>query len=585
MDTTRASEQLSEEQPEVNQPGLSQLREAVANYTPLELPSRATLRQDAIAGLNSAVSSVPDGMASGILAGVNPIYGLYACMVGPIVGGIFSSTQLMIVATTSASALAAGQALADLPPGPRDNALFVLVILIGAFQVLFGLLRFGRLVRFVSYSVMTGFIIGIAVLTILSQLPTITGYQPAGSNRVIQTFNLLANLGQIKLLSLALAALTLVLAILLPRTRLGNFGRLLAIVIPSVVVVLFGLGSVQIVRDVGEIPAGVPTPVLPSFFEITFNVVSGALAVAAIILVQGAGVSQSVPNPDGSQRLMSRDFIAQGAANTASGFFRGLPVGGSLSTTALTVVSGARTHWAPIFAGVWMALIVVLFPGIVSYVAMPALGALLIFASLSTIKPSEALSIWNTGWPSRLAITTTFLATLFLPIQAAVGIGVVLSALLYLNESSTDISLVELVKRPDGRIEEHKPPKQLPSSQVTVLHIYGHLFYAGARTLERLLPTPQGAQSPVVILRLRGHTTIGATLIEVLANYAGKLQAVNGRLYLSGVSEGAYDQIVRTGKLHLSGPVRAYEATPIVGQSTHEAVADARTWLVDTDDA
>ena len=83
--------------------------------------------------------------------------------------------------------------------------------------------------------------------------------------------------------------------------------------------------------------------------------VTGALAVAAIILVQGAGVSQSVPNPDGSRRSMSRDFIAQGAANVASGFFRGLPVGGSLSTTALTVISGARSRWAAIFAGLWMA--------------------------------------------------------------------------------------------------------------------------------------------------------------------------------------------------------------------------------------
>ena len=124
-------------------------------------------------------------------------------------------------------------------------------------------------------------------------------------------------------MSLALAVLTLVLAVVLPLTKLGNFGRLLAIVVPSVLVVLFSLGSVQIVRDVGEIPQGVPTPVMPSFFDVTFDVVTGAVAVAAIILVQGAGVSQSVPNPDGSRRSMSRDFIAQGAANVASGFFRG----------------------------------------------------------------------------------------------------------------------------------------------------------------------------------------------------------------------------------------------------------------------
>ncbi|MDQ3930816.1 MAG: SulP family inorganic anion transporter, partial [Chloroflexota bacterium] len=581
MDKTPTREstpdQASDVEPEVDQPGLSRLREAVAARTRQlpglpKMPGGTVLREDALAGLNSAVSSVPDGMASGLLAGVNPIYGLYACMVGPIVGGIFSSTRLMIVATTSASALAAGQTLSALPPGPsRDNALFVLVILTGVFQILFGVMGLGRFVRFVSYSVMTGFIIGIAVLTILSQLPTIAGYEPEGGNRVIRAFNLVANARQLNYVSLALAVLTLFLAVALPLTKLGNYGRLLAIIVPSVLVVLFQLGSVQTVGDVGEIPSGVPTPVLPSFFDITFDVMTGALALAAIILVQGAGVSQSVPNPDGSRRSMSRDFIAQGAANVASGFFRGLPVGGSLSTTALTVLSGARSQLAPIFAGLWMAVIVVLFPGLVSLVAMPALGALLIIASLSTIKPQEALSIWNTGWPSRLAIVTTFLATLFLPIQAAVGIGVALSALLYLNQSSTDVSVVELVERPDGRIEERKPPSQLSDNTATVLDVYGHIFYAGARTLERLLPRPEGAQNPVVILRLRGRTTVGATLVEVLANYANKLKAVGGRLYLTGMSEGAYEQIVRTGKLRLSGPVRAYEATPILGQSTREA--------------
>ena len=577
MEETRAPDL----EPEVNQPGLRELREAVANHLGRRLPSGASLRDDGIAGLNSAVSSVPDGMASGILVGVNPIYGLYACMVGPIAGGIFSSTRLMIIATTSAASLSAGQALGGLQAEARDSALFLMVVLIGALQVLFGLSRTGQLTRFVSYSVMTGFIIGIAVLTILSQLPTVSGYEPtAGNNKVTQTLNLLSNLDRVDLWSLAAAAATLVLALLLPRTKLGNFGRLAAIVIPSVLVALFHMDGVAVVRDVGDIPGGIPTPHLPSFSDLSFDVLTGAFAVAVVILVQGAGVSQSVPNPDGSRRSMSRDFIAQGAANVASGFFRGLPVGGSLSTTALTVISGARTRWAAIFAGLWMALLVIVFPGLVSYVAMPALGVLLILASVSTIKPSEALAIWHTGWPSRLASVTTFLSTLLLPIQAAVGIGVVLSALLYVNESSTDISVVELAKRDDGLIEEHKAPGQLRSNKVTVLDVYGHLFYAGARTLARLLPKPGDAQNPVVVLRLRGRNNVGATLIEVLASYADKLHEANGRLYLTGISEGAYEQVVRTGKLKLTGPVRAYEATPVRGQSTEEAVADARTWLV-----
>lgn len=452
--------------------------------------------------------------------------------------------------------------------------------MIGLVQILFGLLQLGRLTRFVSYSVMTGFIIGIAVLTVLSQFPTVTGYEPSGGNKIAQTLDLLANLGQINPQSLALAVLTLVLAVILPRTRLGNLGTLMAIAVPSVLVALFRLGDVQVIQDVGDIPSGLPTPFVPSFSALTLDVVTGALAVATIILVQGAGVSQSVPNPDGSRRSISRDFIGQGAANVASGLFRGLPVGGSLGSTVLSVSSGARTRWATIFAGLWMTAIVVLFPSAVSYVAMPALAALLIVASLRTIQPTVAASLWNTGWPSRLASIPTFLATLFLPIQAAVGLGDVLSVLIYVSESSADVSVVELVEHSDGRIEERKPDKELASNRVTVLDVYGHLFFAGARTLERLLPAPRDARNPVVVLRLRGRTSVGATLIEVLATYADKLQAVNGRLYLTGLSEEAHDQVVDEGKLPLSGPVRAYEVSPIVGESTRRALADARSWLV-----
>jgi len=309
-------------------------------------------------------------------------------------------------------------------------------------------------------------------------------------------------------------------------------------------------------------------------------VLTGALAVAVIILVQGAGVSQSVTDPNGSRSSMSRDFIGQGAANVAAGLFRGLPVGGSLSATALNVVSGARTRWAAIFAGLWVALIVILFPGLVSYVAMPALGALLIFAGVSAIKPADALSVWETGWSSRLAGGVTLLGTLVLPIQIAVAIGVVLSAFLYLNHSSADLSVGELVERPDGRIEERKAPKHLPSDQVTVLDVYGSLSYAGARTLERLLPSPQGARNPVVILRLRGRTTVGATLVDVLSTYAGRLRAANGRLLLSGISEDARHHLDHDGKIRMSGPVRLYEATPIIGQATRQAYADAHAWLV-----
>jgi SulP family sulfate permease len=572
--------ETSEAGPAIQQPGLVQLRDAVTNHLWPKLRGLAALRRDGLAGLSSAVSNVPDGMANGVLVGVNPVYGLYASMMGPAVGGLFSSTQLMVITTTAAASLSTSQALGVLQGEQRAEAIFLMVMLAGAFQILFGLFQLGKLIRFVSYSVTTGFLSGVSVLLILNQLPVITSYDATGNNRIAQTLDLLLNLGQIDVASLAIAALTFALAVVLPRTHVGNFGRLAAIATTSLLVAVLGLGDVQVVRDVGRIPHGVPLPVLPSLSSLNLDVITGALAVALVVLVQGAGVSQSVPNPDGSRRSTSRDFIAQGAANVASGLFRGLPVGGSLSATALNVIYGAQSRWAVVLAGVFMALIVVAFPGLVSYIAMPALGALLIIAGLTSLKPRDIRSVWRAGWPSRIAALGTFLAALFLSIQAAVGIGVLLSALLYVSRSSTDVSLVELVERSDGRIEEREPPQRLPSNTVTVLDVYGHLFYAGARTLERLLPAPQGSRNPALILRLRGLTTAGVTLQDVLENYADKLAEVDGKLYLTGISQRVRDQVIHTGKLRLSGPVEVYKATPIRGQSTRRAVDDAQTWLI-----
>jgi sulfate permease, SulP family len=571
--------ETSEAQPEIEQPGLSRLREAVANARQ-QLPGRATLIQDGLAGVNSTIGSAPDAMANAILAGVNPLYGLYAAMIGPIVGALFTSTQLMIISSTSAAALAANQSLGGLTGEARDRALFLMVVLIGGFQIVLGLLRAGQLTRFVSYSVMTGFLAGVAMLMVLSQFPTVTGIEATGSNKLTQALSVIANIGQADWLTLGTALLALLLIIILPRTPLGNLGPLVAIIVPSVLVVLLGWDSVQTVRDVGEIVRGFPRISLPSFSDLTPGMITGALAVALIVIVQGAGVSQSVPNPDGRWRSTSRDILAQGASNLVAGLFRGVPVGGSLSSTALSVVAGSRTRWAAILSGVCMALIVLFAPGLIAYVAMPALGALLIHAGLGTIKLQEWLEIWEIGWPPRLASISTLLATLTLPIEAAVGLGMVLSAMLYLYQSSGDLSVVELVEQPDGLIEERKRPHKLKDNHITVLDIYGPLFYASARTLGRLLPSPEEARNPVVVLRLRGLTKVGATLIEVLASYARKLKEVNGRLYLSGMSEQVYQQLGGAGKLRSTDYVQAYNATPIRGQSTRAAIAHAQEWLV-----
>jgi SulP family sulfate permease len=227
-----------------------------------------------------------------------------------------------------------------------------------------------------------------------------------------------------------------------------------------------------------------------------------------------------------------------------------------------------------------MLVILAVFSGLVAKIAVPTLGAILIFAAIGSIKPGEITSILRTGRISQIAVVTTFAATLFLPVAAAVGIGVALSLLLQLNQEAMDLAVVELVPREDGRFEERPPPAALTSHHVTILDVYGSLMYAGARTLETRLPDPAGARSPVVVLRLRRRTSLGATFVKVVGDYADRLAEADGRLYLSGLEPSLTERLHRTG--HLDGPVRAFEATPVVGESTEAAYHDAQAWLVKT---
>lgn len=557
---------------------------------PLPVATAATesrwsrLRKDTVAGLINAVVSVPDGLACAALAGVNPVYGLYTSITAPIGGSLLVSAQLMQIATTSASALAAAQAIASYPAGQRDAALFLLVVLVGLFLAVFGLLKLGRLVRFVSHAVMTGFLIGVAVVLVLDQLAPLVGFHPRGANEIVQFVDLVAHASRFSLPTIITGLIALGILFGLERTRLATLSSLFALVVPTLVVALVGWESVESVAQVSPIPRGIPVPALPDLSLFTPQLLLSAFALAVVIAVQGAGVSQSVKNPDGSPISVSRDMIAQGAANVASGLFSGIPAGGSVGQTALNVTVGARSRWAGVLHGVWMLIIVLLVPGLVGRVPMTVLAALMIMAGISAINVREARSIWNTGGAARWSISVTFVATLVLSIPLAVAAGVLLTVVLYLKSSASDVRVLELVRLDDGRIAASKPPARLPGNKVTVLDVDGSLFFAGARTLSDALPIPEGAARPVVVLRLRGYTSVGATLIEVLDDYADALAEVGGRLYLSGVDKEVGRQLRRAGKLDLDRAVHLIPADDIFGASTEQAMAHASAWLGSTRD-
>ena len=537
------------------------------------------LIKDVVAGLVQGIASVPSGLASAALAGVNPIAGIYTSAFAPIAGGLLVSAQRMHIAATAASALAAGETIARYPAPERMDAMILVTVTAGAFLCLFSLLRVGRLMKYVSQSVMTGFLIAVAVVVVLDQAAPLVGYDPPEGSKPFQFWSLLTDLGSIHLPTLAVGATALALAVLVARTRLAIFSSIVALAVPTLIVLLLGWSGVRLVADAGGMGGGLPAPSLPSIGLVDLDLVIGAFALASIIAIQGAGISQSMRNVDDEPISVDRDILAQGAGNFAAGLFSGIPAGGSVGQTALHLSAGAQTRWASIFCGFWILAILLFLSTPVGYVPMAALAALMIIAGLGAIDVAEARSIWAVGWLPRIAAIVTFLAGLFFSLTVAIAVGVALSGALAIFRASNDVKIRWLHPDDDGELVESSVPKELGREhEVMVINVYGSLFFAGARTLAERLPRPAGAEHPVVILRLRGHTHIGATLVDVLDDYADTLESAGGRLYLTGLEPALLEPLTRVNKLSEDRDLVLYGAARRLGASTQEAIEDAKAW-------
>ncbi len=540
---------------------------------------RETLGADFTAGLITGVASIPDSMASAMLAGISPLTGLYTMIVATPIGALFTSSQMMHISTTGALSLAVGSALYGLPTDQQLPAAFTLALMMGAIQTVMGLFKMGFLVRFVPHAVMTGFLNAVGVLIIVGQLAQFTGYRSPNATAVARALDTLLNVRNMIPPILIVGVTCILLMITLGRIkRVSQWSLALAMIGASALAALGSFDAVPLVGDVTTVPRALPGFAFPDF-ALVLDLIVPAFALAIIGLVQGAGISQGYPNPDGKFPDASGDFLGQGVANMSASFFQGMPSGGSLSGTALIVSAGAKSRWANFLCGVLIAVTVLLFAGVVKLIAMPALAGMLIVVGYQTIKPANIRSVWQTGRVPRVVMLITFVGTLMMPLQYAVMLGVATAILLYVFQGANRIRLVELVLVKGGFPTEQPAPRTLASRRATALLPYGSLFYAAAKTLEENLPVADDARQAVVIFLLRGYDEFGSTMIGVLDRYARTLQRNGGRLMLAGVSEGVFQQIERTGLLRLIGRENVFKEQPQLGAAANQALEAAEAWL------
>lgn len=521
-------------------------------------------------------------MAYASIGGFNPVAGLYSGMVPTIVGSMLARTVLMVTTLTSAIALSSRSVLEQAGLDPTDPGnVAMLVILVGAVMLLFGVLRLGSVMGFVSNAVMTGFTTGIAVQIVAGVLGDATGYKPESANTIGKIVDWLAHLTSWDPTTTIVAAGTIAVWAVARLVRpLASLATLIALAVVSAVVVALGL-DVEQVGDIATISRSLPAPQLPSW-SVAPELIAGAVAVALVALAQAAGIGAAVPNPDGTRANLSVDFTAQGAANVAGGLFGALPTGGSLSRTGVGTSAGAQTRWAGIFAGVWLALIVLAVGPYAELIPMPVIGGLLLVIGGELIagRARDITLVLRTSALPAAAMVVTFLATTQLPLQQAIFLGAGLSLLLFCVASARHGRLVALTPDGNGRWTVGSPPATMPSNEVTVLHYDGVSLFAEIPRMREAWPDTSRTTNAVIILSVRSIPDVpSSTLLRFLADRRDQLTARGCRFVLAGVTDPMLRQLRRTGVLGHLDPADLYPATAQVFGALDAAYRDGQQWV------
>lgn len=531
-------------------------------------------RQDAVSGFATGLFSIPEGMAYASIGGFAAPLGLWSGVVPTIVGSVFARTVLMVTTLTSAIALSSRSVLSGAGLDPGDaGALATLTVLVGVVMLIMGLLRLGAVMSFVSTAVMTGFTTGIAVQILTGVIKDVTAYTPRAHNTLGKVVGAAEHVGSwdgtTLVVSLATVAAWAAMRLIRP---LENYATLIALVLVSLACAILD-PDIELVGDIASIPHSLPPVSAPDPAAVP-DLAFGAIAIALVALAQAAGISTAVANPDGSRPDASTDFRAQGLANIAGGLFSALPTGGSLSRTGVATSAGARTRWSGIFAGLWLAIIVLAVGPVAGHIPMAVIGGLMLVVGGEILagRLDDIALVLRTSLLSSTAMVVTFLATTQLPLQQAIFIGAGLSIVLYAAESAGRARLVELTRDEAGGWVIGDAPAILPSGRTTVLHYLGAGFFAEVNRLEDSWPDISETTDAAVVLSLRDSAGIpSATFLRALQRASLRMRTRGIRLVLCGVSPEYVALLDRTGTLDTLGHDCVVEATPQLTGAIGEA--------------
>ncbi len=553
--------------------GFQESKTRITNYI------RISLKPDLIAAVTVALIAIPQAMAYAAIAGVNPVYGLYSAIIPAIVASIFGSSNHVVTGPTNTIALATSGVLIAI--SGYDNYVefvFALAILSGLFKLFLGLFQMGILIRYVSNSVLTGFLTGAAVLIIFNQLPQILGIQVSSGHNVIGIYKAIQGSLQDFNLLVLLIGLFGVLILLAGKVLIPRFpSALFVLVIFSALVAEFQLQDrgVQVIGEMSRIGISELHFHLPDIIlnKIDLGVLfTGAGAVALLSLLEAVSVAKAISFQTGQRIDANREFIGQGLASIAGGLFQGIPTSGSLTRSAINFSGGAVTRAAGGFSGLIVLLGLALFKGWLGYIPKVVLAGIVVVSAMHMIDFNHIKLTWRGRTVSKIVMTATFLSVLFLPLLISIYLGVGLSILFYLVESS-HLYLTYLVENGNGKFVEKDIDEvwEIKPARL-VVNVEGPLYFAAVEDLEIQVTKLINLGIGVIILRLRRMHLMASSGITTLEKLIKMAKESGVEIRLAGVSDEVLKTLTKCGIDHDIQLDHIFMATDIPYESTRKAL-------------
>lgn len=510
--------------------------------------TKATIQKDLFAGVTGAIIALPQGVAFAAIAGMPPQYGLYSGMVPAIIAALFGSSWLLVSGPTTAASLLLFSSLslhAQMGTPEYVQLALTLTLIVGCMQFSLGLMRFGTLVNFISHSVVVGFTSGAAVLIIVSQIKHFLGLiypRAAAFHNTVQA--IAQHITELNPYAVVVGGITLATGILVRRYRPSLPYMIISMLTGSFsyLTIIYAVGKEKAsIITVGALPASLPPLFLPSLtLDNVRLLIPTALAMTLFALTEAISIARSLADKTDQDLDGNQEFIGQGLSNIFGSFFSGYVATGSFNRSGMNYELGAQTPLAAIFSGLLLMPLVLFLAPLCTYLPNAAMAAILFLVAWRLIDFNHIMKIVRTSRTETVILGSTFVATLFLELQFAILLGILLSLAIYLKRTSHPKVLTRV---PDPRVENRpfvSDPHLPECPQLKILRIDGSLYFGAITHVRSSIKRIFNTDNPPKNLLLVGSgiNSIDMEGAEFLLDLVKDREEAGGHLYFYDMKEG-----------------------------------------------